>query len=115
MWKFAVACLLGVLFAAPAASVSDNPFDGKWIGTAPDAGDCGVLTLSITVYNGWINGTVKGSHGVPKIEPTQIGSDGTAQVSYYKFKGTLKLLGIILAGTFDSFCGLRTVAGAKQP
>src|SRR5438067_1978308 len=65
-----------------AASRAASPYDGKWVGTAPEAGDCGVLTVTIVVKDNVISGNVSGKHGSPYIRSGTVGSDGTAQVNY---------------------------------
>jgi hypothetical protein len=114
MARLVASCLLGLSLSGSLVAAAASPFDGAWVGTGPSAGDCGVITVTLAVNDGLISGTVKGSHGIGKVIPTQVAPDGSAQVSYYKFKGTLKLSGNTLAGTFDGFCGLRNVTGAKQ-
>jgi len=111
MRRIVVACMLVV----PAAWGAPGPFDGKWVGTAPEAGDCGVLTVTIMVTDNLLTGNVSGKKGSPPIVTTSLGSDGTAKVRYAQFEGSLRLRlsGAQFTGSFNTFCGLRAVTGAK--
>lgn len=91
-----------------------GPYDGKWVGTAPEAGDCGMLTVTMTITNNAISGTVSGKHGGPQIEPASIQPDGTAWLSYKPFQGSVKISGSNFTGQFNTFCGVRAVKGTKQ-
>jgi hypothetical protein len=106
--------LLSALLAISAHAA--GPFDGKWVGTAPDAGDCGVLTVTLTVADNMLAGTVVGKHGTGTISPTRIATDGTVQVKYgdsRNFQAGIRFAGDQLAGRFDSFCGVRDTAGKR--
>jgi hypothetical protein len=63
------ACVLGLVFleaVAPASSAGQ--YDGRWVGTAPEAGDCGVLTVTMMIGSNTITGFVSGKHGSPSID-----------------------------------------------
>jgi len=95
-----------------------GPQDGKWIGTAPDAGDCGVLTVTLVVANNMVAGIVSGKHGSPSFNPTPIAPDGTAQVEYgptQHFKASIRFSGDQFTGSFQSFCGVRNTIGKRAP
>jgi hypothetical protein len=93
----------GVVLSAQAAGT----FDGKWIGTAPEAGDCGVLTVTLVVANNMVGGAVSGKHGSPSINPAPIASGGTAHVNYGRFQAGIRFSGDQFAGNFQTFCGVR--------
>jgi hypothetical protein len=109
MRRIVVACML----MGPAAWAAPGPFDGKWVGTAPEAGDCGVLTVTLMVADNLLTGTVSGKKGSPPIVATSLGSDGAAKVRYAQFEGSLRLSGAQFTGSFNTFCGMRSVTGAK--
>src|SRR5579859_5734049 len=102
-----------------AAADAAGPFDGKWVGTAPEAGDCGVLTVTLVVANNQITGTVAGKHGSPTIRTGAIATDGTANVTYAignsssAFSGTIKFVGNAFSGRFQTVCGFRDTTGAR--
>jgi hypothetical protein len=98
-----------VVLSAHAAGL----FDGRWVGTAPEAGDCGVLTVTLLVTNNVIGGTVSGKHGSPSINPVQVGPDGTAHVKYGQFQGGVRFSVDQFAGNFQTFCGLRDATGKR--
>jgi hypothetical protein len=110
MRKIAIAMLLVCVTTAPPASAAAGPFDGQWVGTAPEAGDCGVLTVSLAIKDSMLTGTVSGKKGSPPIVTT---SDGTAKVRYAQFEGSLKLSDAQFSGTFNTFCGMRSVTGKR--
>jgi hypothetical protein len=114
MRKIAIAMLFVCVTTARPASAASGPFDGQWVGTAPEAGDCGVLTVSVAVRDNMLTGTVSGKKGSPPIVTTSVGSDGTAKVRYARFEGSVDLSGARFTGTFDTFCGLRSVTGKKS-
>ena len=41
-----------------------------------ERGDCGVLTVTMSITDGAITGIVKGNHGSPPIEPATVAPDG---------------------------------------
>jgi hypothetical protein len=94
-------------------------YDGNWVGTAPEFGDCGVLTVTIVVHDNQITGTVNGKHGNPTIFPTAIGADGTARIMYMgqttSFTASVRFSGDQFTGNFGTFCGLRAVTGKRSP
>jgi hypothetical protein len=109
-----------VLMAAMACVNANaaGPFDGKWVGTAPEAGDCGQLLVTLVVADGTITGTVAGKHGAPPIESGRIATDGTAQLRYagkQGFRANVKFVGDGFRGTFDTFCGTRATVGSRVP
>ena len=89
-------------------------FDGKWVGTAPEAGDCGVLTVTLTIVDDRITGTVVGRRGVGYIGAATVSSDGTAEVAYGGTgRGSVSFSGNAFAATFGNLCGRRNVTGAR--
>ena len=93
-----------------------SPYDGKWMGTAPEAGDCGVLTVTLFVKDGSITGgTVSGKHGSPTVHPAAIAQDGLVTLTYGPFQATARLAGAQFTGNFQTFCGTRAVTGAQSP
>jgi hypothetical protein len=104
--------LVGILTGV---AVAADSYDGKWIGTAPDAGDCGILTVTLAINDNSITATVSGKHGAPHSLPAKIASDGTAQLKYGQFQGTVRLAGSQFTGNFQTFCDVRTVTGTKAP
>ena len=113
MRKIAIAMLFVCVTTARPASAALGPFDGQWVGTAPEAGDCGVLTVSLAIKDNMLTGTVSGKKGSPPIVTTSVGSDGTAKARYGQFEGSVKLSGAQFTGTFNTFCGMRSVTGKK--
>jgi len=114
MRRFAAVIALGVNFSVASAAGS---YDGKWVGTAPEAGDCGLLTVTLFVKDNAISGTVSGKHGAPAIDSGTIAADGTALVTYAPgaaFKGNLRFSGNQFAGNFNSVCGTRAVTGSRS-
>lgn len=110
--------ILASLFAGASAATAAGPYDGTWTGTAPEAGDCGVATVQMTIADNQITGTLSGKHGSATIKPAAIGADGTAQVTYdgpmAAFGGAVRFSGDRFAGTFDTFCGTRAVTGSRR-
>jgi hypothetical protein len=100
-------------FVVNTAFAAVGPYDGRWIGTAPDAGQCGVLTVTLMITDNLMTGTVNGKRGSPTIVTTSVASDGTAKAKYAQFEGTVKLSGTQFTGSFDTFCGIRAVTGTK--
>jgi len=93
-----------------------GPFDGTWVGAAPEARDCGVLSVTLVIGENKITGTVSGKHGSPRITSGAVGPNGTAQVTYAPnlgFSGTVQFSGDRFTGTFGSVCGARSVSGRK--
>lgn len=88
-------------------------YDGKWVGTAPEAGDCGVLTVTLNVASNTVTGTVSGRHGSPAILPIEIGPDGVAQVQYAPFQARVRFAGEQFQGSFQTYCGLRNTIGKR--
>ena len=99
-----------VMFSARAS----GPFDGKWIGTAPEAGDFSVLTVTLIVTDNTIAGTVSGKHGSPSINPALIASDGTVQIKYGPFQAGIRFSGDQSTGKFQTRCGVRDTAGKRS-
>jgi hypothetical protein len=98
-------------------SYAAGPFDGKWVGTAPEAGDCGQLVVTLTITDSKISGTVAGKYGSPSIESGVVAVDGSAKVQYaaqQKFDGAIQFSGGNFRGNFKSFCGLRDVVGSRR-
>ena len=113
-WSLILASSLAGASAALAAGV----YDGNWTGTAPDAGDCGVLTVQMTVVGDQITGTATGKHGSATIKPAAVGADGTVRVIYAgpmtAFGGAVRFSRDRFTGNFDSFCGTRAVTGSRR-
>ena len=109
--------LTGLVFVASVGSNAAGPFDGKWVGTAPDAGDCGQLVVTLVITDGKITGTVAGKHGSPPIDSGVVSPDGTAHITYSprtNFQGNLQLSGDAFRGHFDTFCGTRETVGSRS-
>jgi hypothetical protein len=99
---------------ASMACHAGGQFDGQWVGTAPEAGDCGILTVTLTVVDDRITGTVVGRHGIGYIAAAAVSPDGAAEVAYGGTgKGWLKFSGNTFSGSFGSYCGRRDVTGAR--
>lgn len=115
-WMAAILILVTVVSVAAAG----GPYDGKWIGTAPEAGDCGVLTVTLTITNNMIAGNVTGKHGSPSIQSGSVNPDGSAHVTYSiglsanPFQGTARFAGTQFSGQFMTVCGIRQVTGSRQ-
>jgi hypothetical protein len=95
-----------------------GPFDGKWVGTAPEAGDCGQLVVTLMVADGKITGTVAGKHGTPSIESGRVSADGTAELHYgakQGFRAGIRFVGDSFRGDFETFCGARATVGSRVP
>jgi len=109
--------IAGMLLACATLSAhADASFDGKWLGIAPEAGDCGALLVTLTVTGNMVAGTATGKHGTGTISPTAIAADGTTQVKYgpnMRFQARIRFVGDQFTGTFDSYCGARDVAGTR--
>jgi hypothetical protein len=102
---------------AGTSSHAAGPFDGKWVGTAPEAGDCGQLVVTLTITDSKITGTVAGKHGPPSIQSGDVAADGRARVLYADqqgFDGAIQFSGDNFRGNFKSFCGLRDVTGSRK-
>jgi hypothetical protein len=100
--------------AAGVACHAGGQFDGQWVGTGPEAGDCGVLTVTLTIVDDRITGTVVGRHGTGYIGGATVSPDATAAVAYGGTgRGSIRFSGNTFAGTFGSFCGRRNVTGAR--
>jgi CubicO group peptidase (beta-lactamase class C family) len=112
----AIAMVAAVIFAGVSA-LADGRLDGKWVGTAPEAGDCGVLTVTIVVTNNTIRGgTVSGNHGYTFINPASIAPDGTAQIEYGLYgqaQTGIQFSGDQFTGRFRTVCGLRDTTGKR--
>jgi hypothetical protein len=67
----------------------------------------------IMVTDNLFTGNVSGKKGSPPIVTTSLGIDGTAEVRYAQFEGSLRLSGAQFTGSFNTFCGTRAVIGAK--
>jgi hypothetical protein len=65
------------------------------------------------VTDNLLTGNVSGKKGSPPIVTTSLGSDGTAKVRYAQFEGILRLSDSQFTGSFNTFCGIRAVTGAK--
>jgi hypothetical protein len=91
-------------------------YDGKWVGTAPDAGDCGVLTVTLAISGTTISGTVAGEHGSPSIKTAAVAADGSAHMTYgtQPFEANARFSGSQFSGQFMTFCGIRQVTGTRQ-
>jgi hypothetical protein len=110
---------LGLATAPPAtlSAYAADQYDGKWVGTAPDKGDCGVLTVTMIIGGSTICGNVSGKHGSPTITSGKVEGDGTARVVYtatLSYEGTLRFPPDRFEGQFMTMCGLRDVVGARQ-
>jgi hypothetical protein len=105
----------GIAVAANAAS----PYDGRWLGTAPEAGDCGVLTVNITVIDGKVvAGTVSGRHASPPIDWGFVRPDGFGKIQYSTqptLTAILTFSGNQFTGLFPTHCGKRPVSGSRTP
>jgi len=108
--------LIALTMGSAVASAA-GPYDGKWVGTAAEAGDCGVLTVTLIVKDNAITGTVNGKHGTPPIDSGTVAPDGTALVTYAPraFKGNIRFTGNRFIGNFNSVCGVRAVTGSRSP
>jgi hypothetical protein len=88
-----------------------------WAGSstaAPAAGDCGVLTVTLTIADDRITGTVVGRHGTGYIDAATVSPDGTAAVAYGGTgRGSVRFSGNTFAAIFDSLCGRRNATGAR--
>ncbi len=94
-----------------------DQYDGKWVGTAPDKGDCGLLTVTMVIGGSTISGNVSGKHGSPRISSGKVEADGSARVKYgptLGYEGTLRFSGDKFDGQFMTLCGLRDVTGGRQ-
>lgn len=110
--------ILASSLAGASAAIAAGPYDGTWTGTAPDAGDCGVLTVQMTITDNQITGTANGKHGSATLEPATVGADGTVRVTYAgpmtSFGAAVRFSGDHFTGSFDTFCGTRAVAGSRH-
>jgi hypothetical protein len=109
---------IGLLIAASGSSVGAvTPFDGKWVGTAPEAGDCGQLVVTMTIADGKITGAVAGKHGAPPIDSGAVTANGAAELHYAKqgFRANVRFEGNTFRGNFDTFCGPRATVGSRVP
>jgi hypothetical protein len=108
-----------VMLAGPAA-IAAGPYDGQWVGTAPDAGDCGVLTVTLTINGSAISGNVTGKRGSPSIQSGAIAADGSAHVTYSlgqnerSLEGNARFSGNQFSGQFATMCGIRQVTGSRR-
>jgi hypothetical protein len=110
--------IAGLAYAmAPTAAHAAGRFDGRWLGLAPAAGDCGVMTVSLVVTDDRISGTVAGLHDTEAIvEPALVSTGGTAQFALaggLGFSATVRFSGLAFTGNFLSHCGLRVVSGSR--
>ncbi len=117
--RFAASITLGLAVTSPITdrTYAADQYDGKWVGTAPDKGDCGVLTVTLVVGGGTITGNVSGKHGTVTITSGKVEADATAHVKYTRtlgYEGTLKFSGDRFEGQFMTMCGLRDVTGGRQ-
>jgi hypothetical protein len=115
IWTVGVFAYL--VFVAPFSGEAAGPFDGKWVGTAPDAGDCGPLVVTLNITDGKITGTVAGKHGSPPIDSGVVKPDGTAHVMYSPrthFEGDVRFFGNTFKGSFATFCGKRETTGSRS-
>jgi hypothetical protein len=109
---------VGLLLANSVSSVGAvTSFDGKWVGTAPEAGDCGQLVVTMTISDGKISGTVAGKHGAPPIDSGTVEANGAAELRYAKqgFRANVRFEGNAFRGNFDTFCGPRPTEGSRVP
>lgn len=114
----ALAATALVLTASPSVGTAASPFDGKWAGTAPEAGECGQLVITMTITDGQISGTVAGRKGSPPILSGRVSVAGEAEISYAPsqgFKASIKFVKDTFAGRFDTFCGTREAKGSRSP
>ncbi len=73
-----------------------DQYDGKWVGTAPDAGDCGVLTVAMVIGGSTITGNVSGNHGSVAINSGKVEADGTGTREIHKdprLRGHIEIFG----------------------
>jgi hypothetical protein len=100
-----------------ACAHASGPFDGKWVGTAPEKGDCGVLTVTIDVVDGRVvSGSVVGNHGSPPIDWGFVQPNGFGKVQYSSQPtntAQLTFAGNVFTGWFPTMCGRRAVSGSR--
>jgi hypothetical protein len=111
--------VVALALAITVAANAGGPFDGNWVGTAPALGDCGVLTVRMTVLDGRVvSGSVAGNHGAPAIDWGFVQPNGFGKVQYSTqptATAQLTFTGNVFTGWFPTKCGRRAVSGTRAP
>ncbi len=108
---FVLAAALG--YAGCTAAYAAGAFDGNWSGTGEAKGECGVLSVTMTVKDNKISGTIKGAKGTTSISSGAVESDGSAKIKYQNSGGTVKFSKDAFVGHFATLCGVREATGKK--
>jgi hypothetical protein len=109
--------VIGVIVTFAGGAHASGPFDRTWVGTAPEKGDCGILTVTINVADGKVvGGSVVGNHGAPPIDWGFVQPNGFGKVQYSSqptSTAQLTFAGNVFTGWFPTMCGRRAVSGSR--
>jgi hypothetical protein len=111
-----LALVAALLCNAVQPAWASGPFDGLYQGQGEAKGDCGILTVTLTVRDNVITGSVAGAHGSPTITSGTVASDGAAHVKYAPangFEADEKFSASWFVGKFMTFCRTRDVTGRR--